>query len=78
MNNYDDDFRLVLIDHRIIHGQRVGWYNKGHVYMSRNMHDSLPDDMQGRLHTCNTPREFDALCRQFAALSALKPQESIA
>ena len=65
--NPADHFRAVLV--REVRGQNVTWANNGRVYFSRDLHDRLPDDMQGRSFQCNTPREFDALCRQFAVLA---------
>lgn len=60
-------FRVVL--DATVHGHSVILAGNGRVYFPRDLHDALPDDMQGRPYTCNTPREFEALCRQFEALT---------
>ena len=49
-----------------VKGHSVTWANDGGIYMGRDLHDLLRDDLQGVHYTAKTMREFDALCKLFA------------
>ncbi len=42
----------------------------GSVYFPRALHDCLPGHLQGVAFVCKTPREFDAVCKQFRSIAA--------
>lgn len=58
---------MTVLMTKTIGAHAVVWAANGRVYFARDLHDALPDHMQGRPLACNTPREFEALCAQMSA-----------
>ena len=57
---------FAAITQATVKGHIVTWANDGGIYISRDLHDLLRDDLQGVRYTAKTLREFDAVCKLFA------------
>lgn len=54
-----------------IRGENATWANNGLVYLSRDLHDSLEESLQGRTFYCKSVKEFETLCLQLSVASNL-------